>query len=103
MGRSPGETSNWFQTRGSCQAWRASDWPEAFIPSLNSRLQTRGAGTHLVFDQTGFPDGLHDGLAEGWQPNYWSLLKKCPSVRSRPPAIVSASPTENSERLRRNL
>ncbi len=58
------------------QAWRASDWPEGVYSIAKFELQTRGTGTHLVFDQTGFPDGLHDHLSEGWQTNYWSLLKK---------------------------
>jgi activator of HSP90 ATPase len=59
------------------QAWRASDWPEGVYSIAKFELQTNGgAVTHLVFDQTGFPEGLHDHLADGWEANYWSLLKK---------------------------
>ncbi len=58
------------------QAWRASDWPDGVYSIAKFELQTHGTGTHLVFDQTGFPDGLHDHLSEGWETNYWSLLKK---------------------------
>jgi activator of HSP90 ATPase len=59
------------------QAWRASDWPEGVYSIATFELQTNGgAVTHLVFDQTGFPEGLHDHLADGWEANYWSLLKK---------------------------
>ena len=58
------------------QAWRASDWPEGVYSIAKFELQTNGAGTHLVFNQTGFPEGLHDGLADGWEAHYWSLLKK---------------------------
>ena len=32
-------------------------------------------GGHM-FDHVGFPEGLHNHLAEGWEENYWSLLKK---------------------------
>jgi hypothetical protein len=39
-------------------------------------LKVQGASTHLVFDHTGFPEGLHDHLAAGWEANYWALLKK---------------------------
>lgn len=58
------------------QAWRASDWPEGVYSIAKFELQTNGPITHLVFEQTGFPEGLHDHLADGWETNYWSLLKK---------------------------
>ena len=58
------------------QAWRASDWPEGVYSIAKFELQTNGPRTRLVFDQTGFPEGLHDHLTEGWESNYWSLLKK---------------------------
>jgi hypothetical protein len=29
----------------------------------------------LIFDHIGFPEGLRDHLAEGWDGHYWSLLK----------------------------
>ena len=29
----------------------------------------------VVFDHTGFPEEERDHLAEGWESNYWSLLK----------------------------
>jgi activator of HSP90 ATPase len=58
------------------QAWRVVPWPEGVYSIARFELKAQGSGTHLVFDHIGFPEGLHDHLAEGWDSNYWELLKK---------------------------
>jgi activator of HSP90 ATPase len=58
------------------QAWRTSDWPEGAYSIARFELKSQGNGTRLVFDHIGFPEGLRDHLAEGWQDHYWELLKK---------------------------
>ena len=58
------------------QAWRVVDWPEGVYSIVRFELKAQESGTRLVFDHIGFPDGLHDHLAEGWEANYWALLKK---------------------------
>jgi activator of HSP90 ATPase len=58
------------------RAWRVVTWPEGTFSIVRFELKSQGSGTHLVFDHIGFPEGLHDHLAEGWDENYWSLLKK---------------------------
>jgi activator of HSP90 ATPase len=58
------------------QVWRVVDWPEGAYSIVKFELKVQGASTHLVFDHTGFPEGLHDHLAAGWEANYWALLKK---------------------------
>ena len=58
------------------QAWRTADWPEGVYSIARFELKAQGSGTHLVFDHTGFPKGLRDHLAEGWEGHYWLLLKK---------------------------
>ena len=58
------------------QAWRVVTWPEGAYSIARFELKAQGSGTRLVFDHIGFPEGLHDHLAEGWDENYWSLLKK---------------------------
>jgi activator of HSP90 ATPase len=58
------------------QAWRAGDWPEGAYSIARFELKSQGSGTHLVFDHIGFPEGLRDHLAEGWEGHYWELLKK---------------------------
>ena len=58
------------------QAWRVVTWPEGAYSIVRFALKPQGSGTHLVFDHIGFPEGLHDHLADGWEENYWTLLKK---------------------------
>jgi activator of HSP90 ATPase len=58
------------------QAWRVVTWPEGAYSIVRFELKPQGSGTRLVFDHIGFPEGLHDHLAAGWEENYWSLLKK---------------------------
>jgi activator of HSP90 ATPase len=58
------------------QAWRTADWPEGAYSIARFELKAQGSGTRLVFDHIGFPEGLHDHLAEGWEGHYWELLKK---------------------------
>jgi activator of HSP90 ATPase len=58
------------------QAYRVVTWPEGAYSIVRFELKPQGSGMHVVFDHIGFPEGLHDHLAEGWEENYWSLLKK---------------------------
>jgi activator of HSP90 ATPase len=58
------------------QAWRVVTWPEGAWSIARFDLKSNGTGTHVVLDHIGFPEGLHDHLAQGWEENYWSLLKK---------------------------
>jgi activator of HSP90 ATPase len=58
------------------QGRRVVTWPEGAWSIARFDLKPNGTGTHVVFDHIGFPEGLHDHLAQGWDENYWSLLKK---------------------------
>ncbi len=58
------------------QAWRTVDWPEGVYSIARFELKPQGSGTHLVFDHVGFPEGLRDHLAKGWEDHYWAALKK---------------------------
>ena len=58
------------------QAWRVADWPEGVYSVVRFELKAQERGTRLIFEHIGFPEGLHDHLVEGWESNYWSLLKK---------------------------
>jgi len=58
------------------QAWRVVTWPEGAYSIVRFELKPQRSGTRLVLDHIGFPEGLHDHLAAGWEENYWSLLKK---------------------------
>lgn len=57
------------------QAWRVATWPEGVYSIATFTLVARGTGTHLVFDQAGFPPAEHDHLSAGWSSNYWTPLK----------------------------
>src|SRR5947209_20564803 len=52
------------------QAWRVADWPEGAWSIARFDLRPIGTGTHVVFDHIGFPEGLRDHLAQGWDENY---------------------------------
>jgi activator of HSP90 ATPase len=58
------------------QAWRVVDWPAGAYSIVKFEMKAQGTGTHLVFDHMGFPFGLRDHLAAGWQSHYWDPLKK---------------------------
>jgi len=58
------------------QAWRVVDWPSGVYSIAKFEFKTEGSGTHLVFDHVGFPDGLKEHLATGWQQHYWDTLSK---------------------------
>jgi activator of HSP90 ATPase len=58
------------------QAWRVVTWPEGVYSIARFEIKPQGTGARVLLDHVGFPEGLHDHLAEGWESNYWSLLKK---------------------------
>ena len=58
------------------EAWRVVDWPAGVYSIARFELRTQGTGTHLIFDQVGFPEGLKAHLALGWQQHYWDALTK---------------------------
>jgi activator of HSP90 ATPase len=57
------------------QAWRVADWPEGTYSIARFELKPQQAGTRVIFDHTGFPPGLRDHLAEGWEDHYWKALR----------------------------
>jgi activator of HSP90 ATPase len=58
------------------QAWRVVDWEPGVYSIAKFELVEAGSGTKIVFDHTGFPKGLGQHLAGGWQGNYWEPLQK---------------------------
>jgi activator of HSP90 ATPase len=58
------------------QAWRAASWPEGVYSIARFELEAQGSGTRMVFDHIGFPAGLKEHLAEGWQGHYFGPMKK---------------------------
>lgn len=58
------------------EAWRVVDWPEGIYSIARFEFKPRDSGTYLVFDHIGFPEGLKEHLAMGWQQHYWDALNK---------------------------
>lgn len=59
------------------QAWRlAQEFPEGTYSLVKIELNAKNAGTRLVLDHTGFPEGHFDHLDTGWHSHYWEPLRK---------------------------
>jgi activator of HSP90 ATPase len=58
------------------QVWRAGGWPVGVYSIARFELVVDGAGTKIVFDHTGFPQGTAEHLAAGWKSHYWEGLRK---------------------------
>ncbi len=59
------------------QAWRlAKEFPEGTYSLVKFELKPEGAGTKVVLDHTGFPEGHFDHLDAGWYSHYWDPMKK---------------------------
>jgi activator of HSP90 ATPase len=58
------------------QAWRPASWEPGVYSVVKFELKPVGAGTMLVLDHTGFPQGDFDHLDPGWYMRYWDPLKK---------------------------
>ena len=56
------------------QAWRVVDWEPGVYSIARFELKEQGSGTRIVFDHTGFPQGLGAHLAAGWKGHYWEPL-----------------------------
>jgi uncharacterized protein YndB with AHSA1/START domain len=49
------------------QAWRVVDWAPGIYSIAKFELVEQDGGTRIVFDHTGFPQGLGQHLADGWR------------------------------------
>ena len=58
------------------QAWRVASWNPGIYSIARFELTEDGAGTKLIFDHIGFPNGQAQHLADGWKSNYWEPLAK---------------------------
>ena len=58
------------------QAWRPAYWTPGVYSLVHFELKASSAGTTLVLDHTGFPEGDFDHLDPGWYMRYWDPMKK---------------------------
>jgi activator of HSP90 ATPase len=58
------------------QAWRVGSWPSGIYSIVKFDLVEHRRTTKIIFDHTGFPQGLAEHLASGWKAHYWDPLEK---------------------------
>ena len=58
------------------QAWRPSDWGAGLYSVVRFELTPAVQGTHLVFNQVGYPLNDEASLKSGWHSHYWEPMKK---------------------------
>jgi activator of HSP90 ATPase len=58
------------------QAWRPTHWDAGAYSIVKFELKEKGAGSTLVLDHRGFPEGEFDALEAGWKSHYFERLKK---------------------------
>ncbi len=58
------------------EAWRVVDWPPGVYSIARFELKPTDFGTQITFDHIGFPPGLKEHLAIGWQQHYWEAMAK---------------------------
>jgi activator of HSP90 ATPase len=56
------------------QAWRPMTWSPGVYSIAKFELAADDSGTKIIFDHTGFPQGMGEHVAEGWHENYWNPL-----------------------------
>jgi len=57
------------------QAWRDAAWAPGFFSVVRFQLSPVGGGTHLAFDQAGYPESDRASLVAGWKSHYWNPMK----------------------------
>jgi activator of HSP90 ATPase len=57
------------------QAWRDAAWAPGFFSVVRFQLSASGSGTHLMFDQAGYPESDRASLVAGWKSHYWDPMK----------------------------
>jgi len=58
------------------QAWRDTAWPPGLYSIARFELRAADKGTHLTFDQGGYPLRDYVSLVSGWHSHYWEPMKK---------------------------
>jgi activator of HSP90 ATPase len=57
------------------QAWHDTAWAVGLYSIIRFELTPMGGGTHLSFDQAGFPESDRASLVAGWHSHYWEPMK----------------------------
>ena len=57
------------------QAWYDTAWPAGLYSIIRFELAASGGGTHIAFEQAGFPESDRASLVAGWKSHYWDPMK----------------------------
>ena len=57
------------------QAWYDTAWPAGLYSVIRFELAAAGSGTHVSFEQAGFPESDRASLEAGWHSHYWDPMK----------------------------
>jgi activator of HSP90 ATPase len=75
-GRIEGRNVELVKGQRIVQAWRPAYWPAGVYSIVKFELVSRGGGTRILLDHTGFTEDKWQGLNEGWPLRYWEPLHK---------------------------
>lgn len=56
------------------QAWYDTAWPSGLYSVIRFELAAAGQGTHVHFEQAGFPESDRASLEAGWHSHYWDPM-----------------------------
>jgi activator of HSP90 ATPase len=57
------------------QDWRDAAWAAGLHSVIRFELTATAKGTHLSFDQAGYPESDRASLVAGWKSHYWEPMK----------------------------
>jgi activator of HSP90 ATPase len=75
-GRVTGRNVELIPNQRIVQAWHVVPWEAGIYSIVRFELTSKGAGTRLVLDHSGFPPEDVTARASGWQRVYWEPLRK---------------------------
>jgi activator of HSP90 ATPase len=58
------------------QAWRPAQWKPGVFSIVRFEMTSHGAASTLTIEHAGFPEGVADGLDQGWHAHYIDGLEK---------------------------
>jgi uncharacterized protein YndB with AHSA1/START domain len=66
--------------QGIVEAWRAADWPAGVYSIVRFELKPQGTGTRVIFDHTGFPEGLKENPIGRVAAALLGCINKVPAI-----------------------
>lgn len=57
------------------QAWRPNPWDAGVYSLVRFSIEATDEGSSVSLDQSSFPDGEGEHLAQGWHDNYWNNMR----------------------------